>query len=97
MAPCVGCISTWKAMPTPTVLTSTGKNATERRKVRPMIGPVSSRASAMPRTTLSPQVTTAYVSVCVRPEISAGSAKNWRKLSSPMNSWSNSVQRVRLK
>ena len=59
MAPCVGCMSTWKVMPTPTVLTSTGKNATERRKVRPTMGPVSSRARAIPRTTLSPEVTTA--------------------------------------
>ena len=31
MMPWVGCISTVKVMPTPTVETSTGKNTTERR------------------------------------------------------------------
>ena len=35
--------------------------------------------------------------VLTKPWTSNGSEKNWRKLSSPMNSVSNSVQRVREK
>ena len=35
--------------------------------------------------------------VFFRPVTSAGSWKNWTKLSKPMNSWLNSDHRVRLK
>ena len=56
MTPFVGCMSTWNVRPTPIVLTRTGKKATERMKPRPMIGPVSRTASAIPRITLSPEV-----------------------------------------
>jgi hypothetical protein len=58
MIPRDGFISTWKVMPTPMALTSTGKNITERRKSRPTIRDVSSTASSMPMTTFAPDVTT---------------------------------------
>ncbi len=57
IAPFVGCISTWKVRPTPTMLTRTGKKATVRMKPRPMIGPVRSTARSIPMTTLRPRVT----------------------------------------
>ena len=50
---------TVKVRPTPIVLTSTGKKTTERRNPLAMICEVSSCASRIPSTTLSPQVTTA--------------------------------------
>ena len=59
ITPSVGCMSTWNVRPMPIVLTRTGKKATERMKPRPMIGPVRRTASAIPRTTFSPEVTAA--------------------------------------
>ena len=59
IAPLVGCMSTWKVRPMPTVLTRTGKKATERMKPRPMIGPVRRTARSIPMTTLRPLVTAA--------------------------------------
>ena len=59
MRPADGSMRTWKVRPTPMVLTRTGKKTTERRNPLAIIGEVSSSANAMPRTTLSPQVTTA--------------------------------------
>jgi hypothetical protein len=59
MSPSKGCMRTVKVMPTPMVLTRTGNKATERRNPLAMIWEVSSTASSIPRTTLSPQVTTA--------------------------------------
>src|SRR4029453_5968769 len=59
ISPRSGFIKTVKVSPTPTALTRTGKKMTERRYPRAMIFDISSRASAMPMTTLSPEVTTA--------------------------------------
>src|SRR5690606_29091836 len=53
-----GSISTWKVIPTPIGLTSTGKNTTERRNPRAMICEVSSTPNSSPSTTLRPEVTT---------------------------------------
>ena len=57
--PLVGSSKTWKVMPTPIVLTSTGKKLTDRRKPRPMIWEVSSRANNRPKMTFKPEVTVA--------------------------------------
>ena len=59
MRPADGSMRTVKVRPTPMVLTSTGKKATERRNPLAMICEVSGWASRIPSTTLSPQVTTA--------------------------------------
>ena len=59
IAPLLGCIRAVNVMPMPTVLTSTGKKTTERRKVRTRISEVSSTPSSMPKMTLRPDVTTA--------------------------------------
>ena len=59
MTPFWGFMSTWKVMPTPTVETRTGKKTTERRYPRPTIWEVSRMPSAIPSTTLAPEVTTA--------------------------------------
>src|SRR5919106_4772435 len=66
-----GSISTWKVIPMPIVLTSTGKNTTERRKPRAMICEVSSTPSSSPSTTLSPDVTTPKITVLTIPVTSA--------------------------
>ena len=58
MSPCSGFIRTVKAIPTPIVLTRTGKNTTERRKPRAASCEVRNTASSIPSTTLSPDVTT---------------------------------------
>ena len=52
-------MNTWKVMPTPMVLTSTGKNTTQRRNPRATIWEVSSTASSSPRTTFEAEVSTA--------------------------------------
>ena len=59
MSPSVGCISSLNVMPTATVLTSTGKNTIDRRVPLSLMRDVTRTPSAVPRTTLSPLVTTA--------------------------------------
>ena len=46
-------------MPTPIVLTSTGKKTAERMNARPITLDVSSTASSIPRITFRPDVVTA--------------------------------------
>ncbi len=46
-------------MPTPIVLTSTGKNTTDRMNARPSTLDVSNTASSIPSTTFTPDVVTA--------------------------------------
>ncbi len=58
-SPLVGFSSTWKVIPTPMVLTRTGKKLTERRKPRPISWEVRSRASSRPTMTFTPEVTVA--------------------------------------
>ena len=57
--PVSGCRRALNVMPTATVLTSTGKKTTERRKPRDLIGAVKSTARAIPSTTFRPLVITA--------------------------------------
>ena len=55
MGPPNGSISTLKRMPTPIVLTSTGKKTVARRNPRPMICELRKTPSSRPSTTLSPR------------------------------------------
>ena len=59
ISPFSGFIKTSKVKPTPMTLTRTGKKMTDLRYPRAMIREVSITASAMPRTTLMPEVITA--------------------------------------
>ena len=57
MSPTSGSSSTVNMMPTPIVLTSTGKKTTDRMNALPMTLDVNRTASSIPRTTFMPEVT----------------------------------------
>jgi len=76
IAPWVGCINSWKRMPTPMVETSTGKNTTERKKLCANMPEVSSTASKSPRMDFSAEVRIAKTSVLIVPRTRKGSEKN---------------------
>ena len=59
MRPWSGSISTVNVMPTPIVLTRTGKKTTDRMNALPITLEVSSTASNIPSTTFRPDVVTA--------------------------------------
>ena len=56
MGPSNGSMSTLNRMPTPIVLTSTGKKMVARRNPRPMICELRKTPSSRPSTTLAPEV-----------------------------------------
>ena len=95
--PLDGCSSTLNVTPTATVLTSVGKNTRDRSGPCSFNREVRTIASDNPRTTFSVHVTAAKITVLRKPFVNAGSRKNCRKFSNPIQFQSKRVQRVNAK